>query len=205
MSDEPTPIINQAAEGTRQPNFKGEPRFPRSVLVAGVIWIALGVLGVANAAGLLLASQGSFESSLIGINGDKVLAALWGSILLLFGVLFLLAGFRIVRGAERGTLANGATSVAIGALFLINVFNVGCSIVGLAFLPRSFSIGPYGNPIYQRDVILAVPQLILGLLLLTAGRLALTGGSQYTQWREEQIDRRRRERPAKKADSERSP
>jgi hypothetical protein len=157
MSDEPPPRLDEPAVGIRQPNFKEEPRFPASVLTAGVIWIVLGGLSVATAVALLLVFRNSFDSSVGGIDGNKFMASLCGPILLLFGVLFLLAGFRAVRGAERGTLANGVTSLAIGAWFLINVFNACYAIVGMAFIPRSFLMGPYGNPVYERDVIWRLP------------------------------------------------
>ena len=82
-------------------NSQNEPRFPQSVVVAGVIWIVLGVLGVLSAVGLLLDYRGSFDSSLTGIDGNKFLSAFCGGpILLLFGVLFLLAGFRVTRCGE---------------------------------------------------------------------------------------------------------
>jgi hypothetical protein len=81
--------------------------------------------------------------------------------------------------------------VAIGALFLIGVFNTCMSLVDLAFLPYSLSSGLYHVHSVERDLLLTPLQLLLGLLLLTAGRLALTGGSQYQQWRQAQIDRRR--------------
>ena len=178
-------------------DFKGEPRFPRSVAVAGVIWILLGGLSVLSAVVLLLLFRHSFDSSVPGIDGGKFLASLCGPVLLLFGVLFLLAGFRILRGAERGTLSYGVSSLAVGAWFLVNVFNACYSIVSLALLPRNYSIGPYGDSAFEQGVILAVPQLILGLLLLTAGRLALTDGSQYQLWRQAQIDRRKAEKKAR--------
>jgi hypothetical protein len=165
-------------------NSKDEPRFPGSVIAAGVIWIVLGVSGVLSAAALCLAFP-----AYIGMSQEfaaiRVFVSLWAPIPLgLFGVLFLLAGFRIVSGAERGTLANGITSVVIGGLLLINVFNACFTMINMAFLYPELLRGSNGGINLMRTVIPTAPQLLIGVLLLTAGRLALGGASQYELWRQ---------------------
>ena len=95
----------------------------------------------------------------------------------LFAVAFLVVGIQSVRGTAAGTTGNGVGSIVLGML----------NLAGTAVM----AIG--GN------LVAAAINGLGGAMLLTAGVLALVGGSQYKLWRKWQKDRKAREAAERKA------
>ena len=161
-------------------DYEEEPRFPRTVTAAGVLWIVVGGLfGPLSAVFLVLivvaehGPKGPLEEMQKGC-ADFIFAVL---LFLCAGLaaLFLFVGIRCVRGTALDTLATG-----IGSLFFALL--VCSSAAGVTFLP--------GVVVYL---------LLCGTMLLAAGILALVGRSQYKLWRQAQEARRDRAAAERKA------
>ena len=135
--------------------------FPRLVTVAGSIWLSLGggILLLALL-GLTVYVAGS-ELSRLAV-GVGCCASL---IVALFGVTFLVAGVRTVRGTAPDTLANGIASILLGALFAV-----------LALLEMQARRPRAG------ELLLAIVGFILAGVLMAAGILALGGRRDYQAW-----------------------
>jgi hypothetical protein len=167
------------AEGPDYPPLDyDEPPYPAVVKAAGVMWIVFGCMGLLNMAAMLLLTfvlaanmKGANAGAAAG--GGACVSVLVG----LFGAAFLYVGVQSVRGTAAGTMGNGIGSLVFG---LLNVG--GTAVMALA-----------GN------IVGAAINGVGGVLLLTAGVLALAGGSQYKLWRKAQKARQDRETAERRA------
>jgi hypothetical protein len=162
--------------------YEEEPPYPPLVKAAGVIWIVFGCIMLLNMAAtfflIMIVSanqQGPNAAGQAGVaaGGAVCVSAVIG----LFAAAFLFVGVQTVRGTATGTTGNGVGSIVLGML----------NFVGTAVM----AIG--GN------LVAAAINGLGGAMLLTAGVLALVGGSQYKLWRKAKKDRDRREASERKA------
>jgi tellurite resistance protein TehA-like permease len=136
-----------------------ELRFPRTVLIAGIVWIVFG--------GILLVVFLAFVfDKFLGhhrrahrVEFETVIASL---LLATIGAVFIRMGVRSVRGTASDSLGYGSVSAVFGFLY------IGC---GLLIAEGA-------------EYMAAAGGLFLGSSLLTAGILAIVGRSAYKAWRE---------------------
>lgn len=153
--------------------FPADVPFPAAVLVAGVLWLLFG--GLTFLGGLL-------NMALVAA-GENPGGAPGGCCGLLFGIAFVSAGWNSVKGTAKDTRGNAVGSLAVGAIYL--GLTVVLAVVGLGALPGN-GPGGAGLPPEEELVMLltALAVAMFGLILLTAGVLALVGRRQYLDWRE---------------------
>src|SRR5205809_5006541 len=84
-----------------------EPDYPRSVRLAGVIWICFGSLILLGAAANLLLLSGNRAGGDAGQAGGMA-GAVFAA---LFGAVFLHVGVQSTRGTAKDTLGNGVGSI----------------------------------------------------------------------------------------------
>jgi hypothetical protein len=159
-----------------------EPVLPPLVKAAGVIWIVFGCIMLLNMVAtfflIMIVSANQQGPNAAGQAGVAAGGAVCLSVVIgLFAAAFLFVGVQSVRGTAAGTTGNAIGSIVFGLL------NFG---------------GMAGNAIGGNIVAAAVGGLG-GAMLLTAGVLALAGGSQYKLWRKSQKDQQRREADERKA------
>lgn len=157
--------------------YGDEPPYPPLVTAAGWIWIAFGCIVLLNMVLIVLlsfaagAGRGGAEGAST-IGGGLCIAIVVG----LFGAVFLHVGNQSVRGTARDTLGNGVGSMLFGLFY-------------------------FGGAAAQTAIGQIVQAGVAGLggvLLLTAGLLALIGRGQYKLWRKSQKDQLEREAAARK-------
>jgi hypothetical protein len=141
--------------------------YPKTVQVAGAVWIIYGIVALVNLVFLIV-------FILLGAGEEKpgadreaqkaaiALATCFGMFQALIGLVFIHVGLQSVRGTARDTLGNGTGSLLFG---LIN-------------LAQGGRVGMAG------DFVLAGFCFLFGVLLIGAGVLALAGRREYRQWRE---------------------
>jgi hypothetical protein len=156
--------------------------FPQTVKAAGVIWIVFGCIMLLNMAAtfflIMVVSVNQQGPNAAGRAGAAAGSAVCVSAVVgLFAAAFLFVGVQSVRGTAAGTTGNGVGSLVLGML----------NFAGTAVMAIS------GN------LVAAAINGLGGAMLLTAGVLALVGGSEYKLWRKEQKDRQRREAAERKA------
>lgn len=149
FDDEPSPLVV-------------EPVVPKTVQVAGVIWIVFGSLILLNwtlSLVLLIALAAAGPSS-----GGSCFG-------ILIGAAFLSVGIQSIRGTAKGMGGN-----AIGSLFF-GLLNAGGGIV-LLFLGLR-----WGQASMIITGIIAAICLTAGIGLIAAGILALVGRKEYREYR----------------------
>lgn len=142
------------------------PSFPQTVMIAGLIWIGVGVLGFAST--VMRFIQAAQNQPGVG--------PLQGCCSGLFAAGFFYCGYQTVTGRAMSTTGFGIVSFVLGVP--IAVFAV---VVGIqAWLADN------QGPNAPRGELIVVFAAVVGLQaanLLTAGVLALAGRERYEQWR----------------------
>jgi hypothetical protein len=134
-----------------------EPRFPKTVLIAGILWIIFGGWGLLLG-GLMIAAGGPFQSPV----------SFWSVV---FGGACVYVGIHTVRGTARGMWGNAIGSIFFATFALIRAF----SIVA--------SLHPRQRPEYViAGVLDAAATAFAGLGFLAAGILAFWGRHEYRFW-----------------------
>jgi hypothetical protein len=155
----------------REQSSETKPAYPTTVTIAGIVWMIYGGLILLNlllSVGVLL--PGSGQAHRID-DGDRIhLAALGcsGALILLigiFGVGFFVVGLQSVRGTARDTLGNSIGSIILGLICF-----------GLAAIEAHIG-----------HMIGAGITFLVGVGLVAAGVLALTGRAAYKRWRKAEI------------------
>ncbi len=141
------------------------PRFPNSVLAAGIIWIIWGCLVFAN---------GGLHLLVHSEQGADVAGGAWnGAIGALAGALFVIIGLLTSKGAAKDTLVNGIASIAFGVLE---------GGYGVWLLSGAKPVlGGLGEEIVNN--LLGLASVICAVGLLASGVLALQGREKYKEWR----------------------
>jgi hypothetical protein len=140
------------------------PGFPASVRAAGVLWIVfggIGLLGVFLSFGVLVASAGRAT----GPNFCGVLIP----------VVFLIVGIQTVSGSINSMVGPAVASLVFGCIYL-----------GLGALVAVLGVGALADARHIEPAILVIAAMILvglGILLVTAGTLALVGKDRYFLWK----------------------
>jgi hypothetical protein len=152
--------------------------YPWQVTAAGVLWIVLGVLMLIFMC--LLGAPIMIRAAAQNAPPSTGLLT-WLGFTALFGLSLIVIGVQATRGAVRQFGSNVAVSVGIG------LFDIGSVVVKAAN-------GQFDRPNLGLILLTAV-NVLTGILLLSAGVLALLGKSQYEQWRKTpQADSTRRSR-----------
>ncbi|MBM4045958.1 MAG: hypothetical protein FJ279_12645 [Planctomycetes bacterium] len=144
-----------------------EPRYPRTVLAAGMLWVAFGGL-------CLLFALVSFVT--MGCMGGRLNVAQLGGQLLgclalgLFGRVFTTMGVRSNRGTVRGMRFYAYLSALVG-------------IPSFLFLPALFGLAAMEEPPATTLAAMAFG-FILAASLVAASALALVGRRGHMAWRE---------------------
>lgn len=148
------------------------PRFPGTVLTAGIIWICVGGFALCSAV-LNLALAGAAGPQAGGPN-----PAAGACCPMLIGIAFLVCGFQTVKGTASDTRGNAVGSLLLGGLQML--LSLLFAIVGVGRnAPNNAAQGI--EPIAM--LIAAVLVGGLGTALIAGGVLALTGRKQYLAWR----------------------
>ncbi len=160
-----------------------EAPYPATVKAAGVIWIVYGCLILLNLVVALLMAF-AVMSQFGGRGAEVLMGGLMCTMVVvgLIAVAFLFVGVQSVRGTARDTLGNGVGSIILALL----------QFGGAAY---------YG--LQLNNVVQAAVASVGGVLLLTAGVLALVGRSTYRDWKRAQWmqqDREAAERRARRRD-----
>lgn len=150
--------------------FDHGPRFPTTVLLAGIGWITYGGLGLLNmlvavaltAAGPRVAQPvrpgAAVDPNNAGYRAGQVLGATCGG---LIAGAFIFVGVQTVRGTATDTMGNSIGSLIFGGLQLVIA-------IGLGFVGEVLRAG-----------ILA----LLAGCLLGCGTLGIVGRKDYKAWR----------------------
>jgi len=146
------------------------PEYPRTVHIAGVIWIVFGSLILLNAAinPLLTFGMAAGGGAQTAGGGCPVVIGV------LVGAVFIHVGVQSTRGTAKDTLGNGIGSIIFGLL------NGG---FGALLLVGAVAAGGTAGLIVG---ILGGVNLLGGIGLLAAGVLALVGRDEYKAWRRAQ-------------------
>jgi hypothetical protein len=159
---------------------------PGKVQAAGVIWLIFGCLSIAGALlQLALAFAGRADPApgsggavgAAGVRGASSGGACCG---ILFGAVFLHAGFQCIRGTARDVLGNGIGSLLFGLLY------TAIAVIILLIQPAEPS-----------ELFTLGFLLVLALALYVAGALALAARSEYKAF---QQATRQLNRPGRSAD-----
>jgi hypothetical protein len=143
--------------GEEQSASAVSPAFPKTVLIAGIIWIVLGAWGL-GIGGLMFAAVGPFSSPV----------PFWGVIL---GGATVYIGIHTVRGTARGMWGNALGSVVFALFIFIHA------------LSAVAALDPQQSPDRLiAGVIDAVGTAFVALGFLAAGVLALWGRHEYRSW-----------------------
>lgn len=146
------------------------PEYPRTVHIAGVIWIVFGSLILVNAAINLLLTFG------MAAGGGAQAAGGMSSVLIgvLVGAVFIHVGVQSTRGTAKDTLGNGIGSIIFG---LLNG--------GLGALLLVGAVAAEGTAGLIAGILGGV-SILGGIGLLAAGVLALVVREEYRAWRRAQ-------------------
>jgi hypothetical protein len=184
------PLDRQVADdGARTPS-------PLTMGAAGAVWIVAGGLLFLLVPPLLYEAWLPFQYFLHGVAypvdlGWLLFYSALAIIAALSGALFIRAGIRILRGAgpsRRGVGLAVYSLVAASILILISLEAAGGALdMVLNGLPLA-GLTDHG----VAHTAFGVVGVLASLLLLTAGVLALAGGSRYELWRKAQELSRRR-------------
>jgi hypothetical protein len=161
------------------PSRRRNAPFPTGVKIAGIIWIAFGVLGIIGALINFAVSMGNAAAG-AGAAGGPGAGPPPGSNVcslgcgMLIPIVFLMVGIQTVKGTAKGVLGNAIGSIVFGLLY-----------AGLAVL---FVIVGGRMAVIPQEMVLVIVAMcgLLGTALLIAGGLAIVGRDAYTQWRVEQ-------------------
>jgi fucose 4-O-acetylase-like acetyltransferase len=133
------------------------PAFPKTVSIAGIIWIVFGGW-IILIAGLVYAVERP---------GATFPLSMWGFI---FGAAFVYVGVHTVRGTARAMGGNGVGSIVLAVLILIHLFSV------VVALPNQ------KDAILVASIIDAGMATVGAVGFLAAGVLALLGRENYRAW-----------------------
>jgi len=137
------------------------PQYPRTILIAGIIWIILGSLMLLMSAMMVVA---------------RGWVSIPQSMTMLFGIASVNAGVQGVRGTGRNTFGNGIGSILFGLL----VLSVGIRIL-LQAIDESRTLES-STPIVVGGFY-AGATIVAACGFLSAGVLALVGRERYRSWR----------------------
>jgi hypothetical protein len=165
------------------------PPFPGKVKVAGYLWIAFGGLGLA------VYGLGVLVSAALGAGGNKPGGSCGPVCGMLFCAAFIYVGYQTVSGTAKDTLGNSIGSLVFGLLYA-----AGAAVM----VVTAAGAGPLAQPQGQRPanaeglvIIAAVSAVVCAAFaaaLIGAAAMALTGRSQYREWREANRPSARRRR-----------
>jgi hypothetical protein len=149
------------------------PTFPGTVLAAGVVWIAVGGLGVLNTLVTLGMAGANPPGGGPQAAGQSAGVCCGG----LVAIAFLVCGYQTVTGKAKDTRGNAVGSILLGSLQLLIA-----AAIGFGGLAPGGNRGPNALP---QEVLLVVAAVVafVGMSLITAGVLALAGRTQYLEWR----------------------
>jgi hypothetical protein len=142
-----------------------EPAFPKTVLVAGIIWIVLGGW-VFLIAGCMMAMER---------HDSPMSISAWG---LVSGAVSIYIGIQTVRGKARGMNANGLASIVFGLFIVIHTTSV------VVALPHQRDFGLVAG------LVDAVGTAFVALGFLAAGLFAFRGRHEYEIWLQAKITTR---------------
>jgi len=104
-----------------------EPRFPKTVLIAGILWIIFGGWGLLLG-GLMIAAGGPFQSPV----------SFWSVV---FGGACVYVGIHTVRGTARGMWGNAIGSILFATFALIRAFSIVARARPQQGLPTGTEVG----------------------------------------------------------------
>ena len=168
------------------------PRFPGTVLTAGIIWIGFGGLGLLNWVFTIAmaAQQPVGVGGGAGGNAGSPAGSCCGFAV---AMAFLLVGIQTVRGTAKDTRGNAIGSIffallqlAIGFIFV----GVGAAAMNQPAAPpgpgappaQGFLAGAGFEP--GVAILVGVIVCVMGMTMMMAGVLALVGRKRYLEWRE---------------------
>jgi hypothetical protein len=164
-------------------DFDEGPRFPATVMTAGIAWIGFGSLGLfLMLVSLVLRAAEPADvgprdpAGKAGYQAGRVGGTICGG---LIAGAFIFVGIQTVRGTAKDTLGNAIGSILLGALY---------AGVGLLVLVIGSATGRAGAPELLVGGIFAG---LFGACLIGAGVLALVGRAEYKAWRQAQRVRTR--------------
>jgi hypothetical protein len=135
------------------------PPYPNQLKIAGYLWMAFGILILANGLYTLAVVYG-------GVGGGRGAVAVGGGIgvglLTLFGAAFIHVGLQSITGTAKDTMGNGIGSLVFAALQFGSAFWA-MSLVGFQ--------------------LLLLVQILAGAGLLLAGVLALLARAEFLDWK----------------------
>ncbi len=140
--------------------------FPVIVIVAGLIWLAVGTLGMIGT----ILSMGAN-----GANQQPPGAACGNCGGGLFAFAFFYCGYQTVKGIATDTRGNSAGSILFGMFQML-------AAGFLAF--GGFGNGPQRAPGGEAMLFVAAIVGFMGGSLILAGLLGLAGRADYLEWRE---------------------
>ena len=154
--------------------FDGPRPFPTLVRIAGILWIAFGVIGVCSAiAGF--AMQGGNANAGAG-GGPNPASNCCG---ILIPAAFLYVGIQTVQGKATDTLGNGIGSLVFGLIYL--------AVAGACFVMGNKLLAGAGGLAMFVGLVVAV----FAGMLIGAGTMALVSRQEYKDWRRENRPRKR--------------
>ena len=168
------------------------PHFPGIVRAAGVIWIAVGVIALMNAA-LSLAMAGANAAG--GGGGGKAGSPCCGFAI---AIAFLVCGYQTVTGKAKDTLGNSIGSMVFGSLqLLVALF---CALVGAGAIGNQNAQAlPFPK---EAMIVVALVVAAMGSLLELAGIFGLMGRRSYREWRKAAFPKRRRQTRRRRDDDD---
>jgi hypothetical protein len=152
------------------------PEYPRTVRIAGFVWIFFGGLVLLGAA-LSLVMTAVVASGRAPEAAGGVCAVVFA---LFIGGVFVFVGIQSVQGTARDTLGNGIGSLIFGLIYLgygVVMVLGGVAAAGTG-LPGGAVLAIFGGVF-----------VLGGAGLLAAGVLALVGRQDYKAWRRAQRSR----------------
>lgn len=150
-----------AIKSSYTPTFK----YPKRIKIAGVIWVAIGVLFIGAAAMIWIATLFSghpaFDYGLIiGI-----------CLIAIMGIFFINIGLPLIRGTSSKTFGTGLGIAFLGGLCLFTI-----------------DIHPV---LTAKQFGYAVGSVLFPVLLLLTGYMAMSGHWDYVAWKQSQQDQQR--------------
>ena len=136
--------------------MQSKPKFPKSVLIAGIIWIILSCL---------IFIVGLLMFTFVGRQIEVQELVIWFCVLCTISGVVLVVGVYTVRGSAGGTLGSGMVSLIFGLFSL--------------FFSAKGSPPPIAAPLLASFIGATLP----GGLCVLAGILALAGSSSYKAWK----------------------
>lgn len=151
------------------------PGFPAGVRLAGVMWIAVGILQLLLTALMTLTLLPGNGRGVGGVNSVVLCVIFAGSGV---GAALLFAGYRTVTGRAGGTLGYSVGSLVLGALYFA------LAVLAAVAAVRTDRNAQFGGLAVAMSLVVSV---VSGLftLLYVPGLLGLAGRQRYRVWRED--------------------